>query len=64
MKRHLITVGFLILAIISYVAGFAPGARIFIALGIILECIFWFRLVGHNRNATASTASNGTDPGA
>ncbi len=61
MKRHLITVGFLILAIISYFAGFAPGFRIFIALGIILECIFWFRLVGHNRNASTS---NGADPGA
>ena len=44
MKRHLITIGFLILAIACYAIGAAGPATALIILGILAEGTFWFRL--------------------
>lgn len=39
----------LLAALVSYSYGFSTGPAIFIALGIILELTFWFRLFDKKR---------------
>jgi hypothetical protein len=45
MKHHLVTAAFLIAAVLCYVVGSNPGVIIFAALGLVLESVFWFRLI-------------------
>jgi hypothetical protein len=49
VKRHLVTVGFLVLAIACYAVGAAGPATALIILGILAEAAFWFRLIGTRR---------------
>lgn len=44
--KHLITLAFLLGAGASYFAGSASGAAVFVVLGVLLEIIFWARLLG------------------
>ena len=45
-QRHLITALILVLALVFYGVGFSLGAIAIIAIGAILELVFWVRLVG------------------
>jgi hypothetical protein len=49
VKRHLITTGFLVLAIACYAVGAAGPATALIVLGILAEGAFWSRLFGRGR---------------
>lgn len=49
MKYHLITVACLIGAVVCYAAGLKLGVLGFAAAGLVLECMFWFRLVKRRR---------------
>jgi hypothetical protein len=44
VKRHLITIGFLILAIACYAIGAAGPATVLLVFGVLAEGVFWFRL--------------------
>ena len=44
MRRHTITILFLLAAIVLYAIGFSIPANIFIGLGILAELTFWVRL--------------------
>ena len=44
MKYHLITFGFLALALVSYFLSFEIGIWLFVIIGIISEAVFWIRL--------------------
>jgi hypothetical protein len=49
MKHHLLTAAFLIAAVLCYAAGLRPGALAFAAGGLVLESVFWFRLLKRRR---------------
>lgn len=49
MKLHLLTAVFLIAAVLCYVAGSRPGMMAFAAGGLVLEAVFWFRLLKRRR---------------
>ena len=49
MKRHVITIGFLLLAIACYAVGAAGPATALIVLGVLAEGTFWFRIFGGGR---------------
>ena len=49
MKYHLTTVVFLIAAVLWYVAGSNFGVIVFAAVGLVLESVFWFRLIKRRR---------------
>jgi hypothetical protein len=49
MKRHVITMLFLILAIASYALGAAGPGTAFLVIGAIAEGAFWFRIFGKGR---------------
>ena len=49
MKRHLVTVGFLVLAIACYAIGAAGPATALLVLGVLAAGAFWFRIFGWNR---------------
>jgi hypothetical protein len=51
MKRRLVTLAFLGLAIVCYGLGAAGPGTAFLVLGGIAELIFWFRLFGGNRKS-------------
>ncbi|MDH3508622.1 MAG: hypothetical protein OEQ25_15920 [Gammaproteobacteria bacterium] len=44
MKTHLITVSFLVAAIVLYGMGLSPQATILVVLGALAETVFWFRV--------------------
>ena len=44
MRQHAITFGFLALAIACYALGAAGPGMIFLALGVLPEGVFWYRL--------------------
>lgn len=46
MNYHLITVAFLLAAGACYAAGFAGGMLALLAVGLVLEGVFWIRLIG------------------
>lgn len=46
MKRHLITIGFLALAIACYAIGAAGPATALIIIGVLAEGTFWLRIFG------------------
>ena len=50
LKRHIITIALLFLAIAFYVAGAARPGMIFLVLGVLAEITFWFRVFGKRRN--------------
>ncbi len=50
MNYHLITIAFLLAAGACYAAGFAGGMLALLAAGLVLECIFWMRLIRRRRN--------------
>jgi hypothetical protein len=49
LKRHIITVLFLALALVLYTLGAAGPATGLLLLGVLAEAAFWFRLVGGRR---------------
>jgi hypothetical protein len=49
MKHHLITAALLIAAILCYVAGLNSGILVFVAAALVLESVFWFRLLKRRR---------------
>lgn len=48
-----VIVALLLAAFISYGYGFSTGAFIFIALGVIFEGAFWFKIFGYSNQADA-----------
>ena len=50
MKRHLITILFLIVAIVFYSIGAAGPGMVFLVLGGVAEFTFWVRLFKNNRS--------------
>jgi hypothetical protein len=50
MNYHLITIAFLLAAGASYAAGFAGGMFALLAVGLVLEGIFWIRLIRGRRD--------------
>ena len=50
MNYHLITIVFLLAAGASYAAGFAGGMFALLAIGLVLEGIFWIRLIRGRRD--------------
>ena len=51
MKKHLITVLFLMLAIVFYSLGAAGAGTFLLLLGILAEATFWFRIFGKGKKA-------------
>jgi hypothetical protein len=49
MKYHLMTAAFLIAAIPCYMVGLNSGVIAFVAIGLVLEAVFWFRLIKRRR---------------
>jgi len=49
MKRHLFTAVLLSAAVICYSAGIQLGVLAFAAAGLVLESVFWFRLLKGQR---------------
>ena len=49
MKHHLVTALFLIAAVVRYAAGMNAGMVGFAAAGLVLESVFWFRLIRRRR---------------
>jgi hypothetical protein len=47
MKYHLLTAFFLLAAIACYFAGLATSAAVLVVLGLVLEVVFWIRLLVH-----------------
>ena len=45
MSKHLITIGFLVGALVCYGLGFGLSAMLLVAVGLVLELVFWLRLV-------------------
>jgi len=45
LTAHLITAGFLCLALLGYAAGFAASATLLVVLGMLAELAFWWRLL-------------------
>jgi len=43
--RHLITLACLVAAFAAYTIGWGQGGTSFVVIGIILESMFWFRLL-------------------
>ncbi|WP_323846326.1 hypothetical protein [Microbulbifer magnicolonia] len=52
MKKHLITILCLLAALACYIFGVPAGGALFVVLGIVLEGIFWVRLL--RRSGTKS----------
>jgi hypothetical protein len=50
LKRHIITVAFLLLAIAFYATGASRPGTIFLVLGVLAEITFWFRIFGGRRD--------------
>jgi hypothetical protein len=51
MRKHAITILFLILAVCLYAVGAALPATGIIILGLLAEAIFWFRALGRGKGA-------------
>ncbi len=49
MKRHLITILFLVLALTLYSAGAAGPATTLLILGVVAEAVFWLRVSGKDK---------------
>jgi hypothetical protein len=49
MKRHLVTVAFLMAALFCYAVGSNFGVIAFVAAGLVLEVVFWSRLIHRRR---------------
>jgi len=49
LKRHIITILFLLLAIACYVLGVPAGGILFFLLGIVFDGVFWIRLFRHGK---------------
>ncbi len=45
MKHHLVTLVFLLAAVLCAIAGSTSGLLVFAAAGLVLESVFWFRLL-------------------
>ena len=54
MKRHVITLTFLALALVLYTLGAAGPATGLLVLGVLAEGVFWFRLVRGGRKQRRS----------
>lgn len=52
MQRHLVTLLFLLAAIVLYVAGAAGPATFLLFLGVLAEGTFWYRIFGGKRKET------------
>jgi hypothetical protein len=56
MKRHLVTVALLLVAIVFYLAGLSGAGILAFAVGVVFESWFWVRvLVRRNRRVTSSS---------
>jgi hypothetical protein len=55
--RHLVTLAFLVLALLLYARGFAVPGHLFIVLGVLAESVFWWRILQWRR-ARSHDASN------
>lgn len=53
--RHLITPACLIAALAAYMQGSATGIGIFVAIGMLMEGIFWLRLLRPAQKTEPST---------
>jgi hypothetical protein len=53
MKHHLVTFVCLMAAVLCYVAGSTSGMLVLVAAGLVLESVFWFRIVRHRSGRTA-----------
>lgn len=63
MPQYLITVGFLVAALICYVAGASIGAIALATAGLLLEAIFWIRvLIARRSPHDAEVAIGRTNP--
>ena len=49
MKRHIITFLFLVLALVFYSLGAVGPATGLLAVGVLAEGTFWYRLIGGRR---------------
>ena len=49
MKRHLVTAAFLMAALLCYAIGSNFGVIAFAVAGLVLEVVFWFRLIQRRR---------------
>ena len=49
MKRHIITVLLLAMAIVFYALGAAGPGSILLLLGMLAEATFWFRVFGNRK---------------
>lgn len=53
MKRHIVTAIIFILAIVFYSLGAARPATALLALGVVAELVFWYRVSGRGRKHDA-----------
>jgi hypothetical protein len=53
--KHLVTVAFLIAAVVFAIAGSASGFALFLLIGLLCEGVFWYRLL-KKKPKRASTA--------
>lgn len=57
MKRHAITVAFLLVAAVFYLIGFGFGVGLALVAGFISEMIFWVRVSGALTKPTSDNTS-------
>jgi len=53
--KHTVTFAFLLLALVLYARGLVAPGHAFLVLGIVAECVFWWRVMqwrrGRRRNS-------------
>lgn len=59
MKRHAITIAFLLFAIVFYQIGFGFGVGLALIAGFISEMIFWVRVSGRLTTPKSAKTSAG-----
>jgi hypothetical protein len=57
MTRHLITIAFLLVALLFYAAGFSAGAIGLMVVGACFEIVFWIRALGGTETKSDLPAS-------
>ena len=60
MKRHLVTVVILLVAVVLYVLGLSGLGAAALVAGVIFELWFWIRLIGRRHPQNAPDASHPT----